>query len=139
VLAHVPGAITSGSLRWLQPAGAARTAAKNITGWPPPTFSLALIATQVRPAIEDCARAGIRVVVITGDNKLTAEAICRKIGVFEDGVLLARRSMTGISFAALPEAEKREILAQKVRHLVDQLLQAVQPCWRMLCPQLPFS
>ena len=63
--------------------------------------------------------AGIRVVVITGDNKLTAEAICRKIGVFEDGAPLARRSMTGMAFAGLPEAEKRDILAQKVGWVVD--------------------
>ena len=71
---------------------------------------------QVRPAIEDCRQAGIRVVVITGDNKLTAEAICRKIGVFEDdGAPLTRRSMTGMEFAGLPEAEKRDILGQKVQ------------------------
>jgi len=44
---------------------------------------------------------GIRVIVITGDNKLTAEAICSEIRVFEEGEDVASKSLTGREFAAL--------------------------------------
>jgi len=66
----------------------------------------------VTAAIADCHAAGIRVLVITGDNKLTAEAVCRDIGIFnpQDGDI-ASRSFTGTSFAAMSDAERREVLA----------------------------
>lgn len=52
----------------------------------------------MRQAIADCRTAGIRVMVITGDNKSTAEAICREIGVFEADEDISSRSLTGKEF-----------------------------------------
>eukprot|EP00301_Raphidiophrys_heterophryoidea_P003538 c11593_g1_i1.p1 GENE.c11593_g1_i1~~c11593_g1_i1.p1 ORF type:complete len:1015 (+),score=278.67 c11593_g1_i1:75-3047(+) len=63
---------------------------------------------EVREAVAKCHNAGIRVVVITGDNKNTAEAICRRIGVFSEGEDLKGRSFTGQEFDNLSAAQKTE-------------------------------
>ncbi|KAJ3699448.1 hypothetical protein LUZ61_003153 [Rhynchospora tenuis] len=66
---------------------------------------------EVHQAIEDCRAAGIRVMVITGDNKETAEAICRDIGVFRSSEDITMKSYTGKEFMAL--ADKKSVLRQK--------------------------
>lgn len=40
---------------------------------------------EAKAAVEKCAKAGIRVVMITGDHPLTAQAVARELGLFEVG------------------------------------------------------
>lgn len=61
---------------------------------------------EVAESIRKCKEAGIRVVVITGDNQNTAETICRKIGVFGDHEDVKGKSYTGREFDALNDSEK---------------------------------
>jgi Ca2+ transporting ATPase len=63
---------------------------------------------QVPDAIAKCYSAGIRVIVITGDNKDTAVAICRKIGVFSESENTDGAAFTGAEFGAMSLAEKNE-------------------------------
>ncbi|KIJ17451.1 hypothetical protein PAXINDRAFT_168107 [Paxillus involutus ATCC 200175] len=61
---------------------------------------------EVRLAIANCRAAGIRVICITGDNKGTAETICRKIGIFRDDEDLTGKSYTGRELDELSQDEK---------------------------------
>ncbi|KAG2198519.1 hypothetical protein INT47_008623 [Mucor saturninus] len=63
---------------------------------------------EVAASIVECKTAGIRVIVITGDNKNTAESICRQIGVFDVDEDLTGKSYTGREFDALTPAQKIE-------------------------------
>jgi Ca2+ transporting ATPase len=75
---------------------------------------------EVRGAIEKCRTAGIRVIVITGDNKETAEAICRKIGLLPDGPVEAGLSFTGQEFAEMtPDARRRMIRTARLFSRTD--------------------
>lgn len=66
----------------------------------------------MQKAIEDCRGAGIKVVVITGDNKSTAEAICKEIRLFPLMTSLKDGSFTGKEFTSLPFSRQIEILSK---------------------------
>ncbi|KAJ3773834.1 Ca-transporting ATPase, partial [Lentinula raphanica] len=61
---------------------------------------------EVRHAVANCKAAGIRVLCITGDNKRTAETICRQIGIFDEDEDLSGKSYTGRELDELSHEEK---------------------------------
>ena len=74
------------------------------------------VRPEVKPAIEACAAAGIRPVMITGDHKDTAVAIARELGIITD----ASQAITGaeleeISDEDLPEAVKKYSVYARVQ------------------------
>lgn len=69
---------------------------------------------EVRDAIKECMDAGVRVVVITGDNQHTAEAICRQIGLFDGHGDLSKLSFSGRDLDMMSDKEKAEVAKHAV-------------------------
>merc|ERR1712141_283155 len=66
---------------------------------------------EVKPSIALCKEAGIRVIMITGDNKNTAEAICKRIGIFGEDESTEGMAYSGREFDELSTSEQRTAVA----------------------------
>jgi Ca2+ transporting ATPase len=67
---------------------------------------------EVKDAILKCRQAGVKVIVITGDNKKTAESICRQIGVFTETENLTGKSFTGREWDDMNEEQKLQAITK---------------------------
>uniref|UniRef100_A0AAY4D2U9 Calcium-transporting ATPase n=1 Tax=Denticeps clupeoides TaxID=299321 RepID=A0AAY4D2U9_9TELE len=68
--------------------------------------------TEVAASIKLCRQAGIRVIMITGDNKGTAVAICRRIGIFSEDDDVHSMAFTGREFDDLTPHSQREAVTK---------------------------
>lgn len=61
------------------------------------------VRPEVRAAIDECSRAGIRPIMITGDHAITAAAIAKELGILRDG----DEAVTGAQLDAMDDEEFR--------------------------------
>ena len=61
---------------------------------------------EVKPAVEDCHRAGIRIIMITGDYGLTARSIAQEVGIIHDECHIIK----GKELNAMSDQEVKDVL-----------------------------
>ena len=60
---------------------------------------------EARDAVKRCDEAGIKTIMITGDHRITAEAVAKELNILKEGTVL-----TGTELDAMDEAEYRKIV-----------------------------
>jgi P-type Ca2+ transporter type 2C len=74
--------------------------------------------SESKRAVAECKDAGIRVVMITGDHKLTARAIAGELGIYKEGdLVLTGKELEGMSEEDLKEAVKKASVYARVSPL----------------------
>ncbi len=84
---------------------------------------------DVAAAVARCRAAGVRIIVVTGDHGLTAEAVSREVGIVTDGAtVISGSEIDAMSEAALDRLldESKELIVARSNpetklHLVDAL------------------
>jgi len=86
---------------------------------------------EVAEAVEKCHRAGIRIVMVTGDYGLTAESVARRIGILRGPSprILNGAGMDGMSEEELAETLRGEVILARVSP--EHKLRAVSAFQRM--------
>lgn len=84
---------------------------------------------EVRAAVAECRRAGIRPVMITGDHQLTAQAVAHDLGITQpgDAVVLSGQDLERLSLEELEQQVSRTSVYARVapEHKL-QIVQALQ-------------
>ncbi len=85
----------------------------------------------VREAIQQCKRAGVRVIMLTGDQVLTAAAVGKELGLIENetraGETIAGKELEGLDSAGLKKAmESASVLARVTPELKLQIVKVLQ-------------
>jgi len=65
---------------------------------------------EVPLAIEKCKRAGIKIIIITGDNPLTAKAIASEVGIAEESAVITGSELDKMSKEELEQTLKKEVI-----------------------------
>jgi Ca2+-transporting ATPase len=62
--------------------------------------------TEVKEAVKKCDEAGIKTVMITGDHKITAEAVAKELGILKEG-----RVLTGAELDTMDDESYQKIVS----------------------------
>jgi len=93
------------------------------------------VREEVKPAIQECYTAGVRIIMITGDSKETAIAVAKELSILTNSDDIDKCAFTGTQFEKMTDAEKKKAVGgesgkvfsrvepahkrELVKHLID--------------------